>query len=75
MSSLSIKDLIQKIGKRIYHLRKESNMTQLDLAVKSEIDERQIQRLENGHTSPTIKTLLKIANAFGISLSELFRFD
>ena len=75
MVEVSIEELIQKVGKRVYNLRKEYNMTQLDLAIKSDIDERQIQRLENGHTSPTLKTLYKIANAFNISLAELVDFD
>jgi len=75
MDGINIEELIVKLGKRICDLRKEFDMTQLDLAVKSNIDERQIQRLENGHTSPTLKTLLKLANGFGITLSKLLEFE
>ncbi len=66
--------LIQNVGKRVRDLRQEKEMTQLDLAIKSGVDERQIQRLENGHTSPTLKTLYKVTNGLDIDLFSFFSF-
>ena len=69
-----ITPFIKQIGGRIRELRKEKNMTQLDLATKSNIDERQIQRLEATHTSPTIKTLFKAIHGLDMNFSEFFNF-
>ncbi|QOD60047.1 helix-turn-helix transcriptional regulator [Polaribacter haliotis] len=74
MEEAELKEFIKKIGNLIKKLRLERNMTQLDLAVASNIDERQIQRLEASHTSPTIKTLYKISKALDIELYLLLKF-
>ena len=49
-------------------------MTQLDLAIKSGMEENAVQRLETARTSPTIKTLYKIAKGLGVEFAELFNF-
>ena len=63
---------IHKIGQHIQHLRIEKNMTQLDLSIKTDIDVRQIQRLERGHTSPTLKTLYKLIKGLDKTFTEFF---
>lgn len=75
MEESELKEFIKKIGNRIKELRLENNMTQLDLAIASNIDERQIQRLEASHTSPTIKTLYKVAQGLGVDVSIFFNFS
>lgn len=72
MEEAELNNFIKQIGNRIKELRLEKNMTQLDLAIASNIDERQIQRLEASHTSPTIKTLYKVAKGLGVEVSTLF---
>ena len=47
-------------------------MTQLDLSIKTDIDVRQIQRLERGHTSPTLKTLYKLIKGLDKTFTEFF---
>lgn len=74
MGQLEIDVFIKEIGNRIRELRKEQDITQLDLATKSDIDERQIQRLERGQTSPTLKTLVKITNGLNINFLDFFNF-
>ncbi|AUP79091.1 helix-turn-helix domain-containing protein [Flavivirga eckloniae] len=74
MKQSEVEVFIDDIGKRIRELRKERNMTQLDLATISDIDERQVQRLERGHTSATLKTLLKITNGLNVNFLEFFEF-
>jgi len=73
MKKAEIDEYVGAIGNCIKVLRKESNITQLDLATKSELDERQIQRLEAGKTSPTLKTLLKVTGGLDIELLTFFR--
>ncbi|HSZ86202.1 MAG TPA: helix-turn-helix transcriptional regulator [Puia sp.] len=64
-------DLLKKIGARIVEIRKEQNLTQVELGHLFDADKQTIQRLEAGRTNATILTLHKIAKAFDISLKEL----
>ena len=63
---------LKQFGKNIRDLRMKNNLTQRDLADKSGLEESAIQRIERGYNS-TLKTLLKLANAFDISLEEFFK--
>jgi transcriptional regulator with XRE-family HTH domain len=74
MEETELNNFIKQIGNRIKELRLEKNMTQLDLAVASNIDERQIQCLEASHTSPTIKTLYKVAKGLNVEVYLLLKF-
>ena len=56
-------------GIKKYRLKK--GLSQLDLAAASGFDESAIGRLENGNTNPTIKTLLKLAKALDVKLTQL----
>lgn len=69
-----MKEEIKKIGKNIRRIRVKKGLTQLDLAAECEMEESNIGRIENGNTNPTVRTLLKIAKALGVSLSELVRY-
>jgi len=53
-------------------LRLDKNLTQEELAQRSGIDYKYLQKLE-GHTpsSPTLSTLSKLAKGLGITLAEL----
>jgi len=64
---------IKQIGKNIRKYRVKKGLTQLDLAATCGFDESAIGRLENGNTNPTIKTLLKLAKALEVKLSELVK--
>lgn len=64
------------LAKRVRQLREKHNYTQDKLAELTDIDYKYIQRIE-GKTPPAIRidTLVRIANAFGITLSRLLDFD
>jgi transcriptional regulator with XRE-family HTH domain len=64
--------LLEDIGIRIKSLRKANGMTQLDIASKSDIDVRLIQRLEAGKTDVQISTVYRVIEGFGMSLSQFF---
>ncbi|MGB1211659.1 MAG: helix-turn-helix domain-containing protein [Lacinutrix venerupis] len=74
MKQAEIELFIKDIGTRIQELRRAQGITQLDLASKADIDVRQVQRLENGQTSATLKTLLKIINGLGVNFLYFFEF-
>lgn len=63
-----------KLGRRIVELRKENNMTQFELAFVVNIAERSLSAIETGKVFPNSLILFRIADAFGISVSELINF-
>ncbi|MFB1002684.1 MAG: helix-turn-helix transcriptional regulator [Bacteroidia bacterium] len=52
--------------------RISQNLTQLDLAIKADMEENAIQRIEKGRTNPTTKTLIRIAIALNLEVADLF---
>jgi len=67
-----------KLGLRIKELRNQKEMSQKDLAYASDLDRSYIASVENGQRNISIVNIEKIADAFGVSLSEFFtdeRFD
>ena len=60
------------ISKRLKELRKEHNWTQQELAQKANLSFNAVTKIEQGAAKhPTLKTLLKLSEAFGIGLDEL----
>jgi len=64
-------ELLRKLGVRIRQLRKERNLTQVELGVRCNNFAEQIGRIERGKLNVSICTLNMIAKAFDITLSEL----
>ena len=62
-----------QLGMRIKYLRKKIGWSQEDLALEANVNKNYICDLENGRRNPSLEILEKIAIAFGITLSELFR--
>lgn len=61
------------MGYRIRELREERGMTQTELAEKSNVTRATIWKLETGKDEiTTTKTLMKIAEALGVSVNDLF---
>ncbi len=65
------KRAIRRFGNRVAQLRKARRLTQLELAEILETDQVYISRLECGKIGPTLPMLAKIADRFGITISEL----
>jgi len=60
------------VAKRLKELRKERDWTQQKLAEKAGLSFNAITKIEQGAAKhPTLKTLLKLADAFGVSLDVL----
>lgn len=65
---------IIKLGLRIRKIREESTgLSQDKLALEVDLSENQIRRIEKGQTNPTVKTLLKIAKALDVDITDLFK--
>lgn len=60
---------------RIVELRQERNWTECHLAEKSDLTQSTISSWYRKNTLPTIPSLEKICDAFGITLSQLFLED
>jgi len=60
------------IAKRLKELRKKVGWSQQKLAEKAGLSYNTITKIEQGAaTKPTIQTMIKIADAFQISIDEL----
>ena len=66
-------NILIQLGMRIRYLRKQKKMSQLDLALESDINRNYISDLEKGRRNPTILILNKIAIALNTDLSNLFK--
>lgn len=60
------------LGKRIKKFRSKLHISQDQLAKRANIPFSTLVKIEAGYTpNPSMETLIKIADAFGISLDEL----
>ena len=66
-------DIKQRLADNIRLLRAKKKFSQEAIAELAGIGQNQISAIENGLANPNLETLIKIANALDIPLSELFR--
>ena len=64
-------DYISYVCKRVKELRIQKGIKQVDLASVVGIDDSNLRRLENNRTSPTLKTLYRIAKALQVDVADL----
>lgn len=65
-------DVRKNVGRRIAELRHAQGRTQESVAEQLGMQMKNYQRIERGLQNVTIKTLVRIANALGVSTAELF---
>lgn len=58
----------EEIAKQITQRRKQLNITQVELALLSELSTRQLSDIETAKVSTTIDTLSKICETLGLSI-------
>ena len=68
------KRLMELLGKRVRQLRIERGLKQEEMC-RFGFDYKYYQRIEYGEKNLTLKSLNKLAKAFGVPISELFRFE
>ncbi|MFQ5902550.1 MAG: helix-turn-helix domain-containing protein [Candidatus Binatia bacterium] len=60
------------VGKKILQTRLELKISQRRLSESTGLAVSYLSRLENGRITPTVKTLGKIADAYGVSVAAFF---
>jgi transcriptional regulator with XRE-family HTH domain len=58
----------QLIGKRIKEIRLENDLTQAELAEKSNLAVSYISRIESGKKNASLKSLVKLGNSLGVTV-------
>ena len=64
-----------RLGTKIKELRTKQGLTQIELAEKTGLTERTIQRIENHEVEPSKHSLKKMGEVLGHNLNELKRKD
>lgn len=58
-------------GKVLQRLRKAKELSQDELSFRSQLDRTFISRLEGGLRQPTISTIIRLAEALGVSAASI----
>jgi transcriptional regulator with XRE-family HTH domain len=71
MSPQRADDLARRFGANLKSLRVRRGMSQADLALKAQLDQTAISRLELGLREPRLSTVVSLANALDVRSAEL----
>ena len=70
-----MENITLEFAKTLRRLRIDKNLTQEELALRSGVDYKYLQKLEGQNpSSPTLTTLEKLANGLEMPLVELVRY-
>lgn len=65
----------QELGENIRKIRELKGFSQQNLADEINMDQKTISRIEKGDLSPKFETLVAIAKALSVNLSQLLSFN
>lgn len=74
-SSRDVDATAKRIGERVRELRTERELTQEAAAESAELSAKHWQDLEAGRSNPTLSSLVAVARALQVSLSQLFEHE
>jgi transcriptional regulator with XRE-family HTH domain len=66
-----VEPAVSRLAGRLKALRRERDLTLDELAERSDVSRSALSKIERGEINPTIVLVSKIADAFGISVSQL----
>jgi len=66
-----VKDMRSVLADRLFELRTNADLSQERLAEIAGVDRKTINRIENGHFSPALDTIVRLSVALGIAPSAL----
>jgi DNA-binding XRE family transcriptional regulator len=66
-----VKDMRKVLADRLFELRTDAELSQARLAEIAGVDRKTINRIENGHFSPALDTIVRLSVALGIAPSTL----
>ncbi|MEO5973833.1 MAG: helix-turn-helix transcriptional regulator [Ilumatobacteraceae bacterium] len=61
------------LAARLYELRQDHDLSQARLAQIAGVDRKTINRIENGHFSPAMDTIVRLSTALKIDSSDLLQ--
>lgn len=67
----SVKDMRLSLAEKLYELRQDNDLSQARLAEIAGVDRKTINRIENGHFSPALDTIVRLCTALNVSPSDL----
>ena len=73
MSIVSNSEILEKFGERVRELRKEAGWSQEEFADECEMDRTYVGGIERGERNLALRNIEKVADALGITLSELMK--
>ncbi|MEJ7420578.1 XRE family transcriptional regulator [Staphylococcus haemolyticus] len=62
-----------QIGNKLRNLRRQKNLTQEELAERTDLSKGYISQIESQHASPSMETFLNILEVLGTSPSDFFK--
>lgn len=66
-------DAKQRVARNLQTLRRESGLTQEELAHRSKIHQTYLSGLEGGKRNPSVEVLERLCRALKADISDLFR--
>jgi transcriptional regulator with XRE-family HTH domain len=69
----NVKDMRVSLAEKLYEIRQDRNLSQARLAEIAGVDRKTINRIENGHFSPALDTIVRLCVALGVNPSEFVR--
>ena len=69
-----LQNVEKKFGAKLAYIRKSKKLSQMKLAELVDMNFNYIGQIERGEANVTIKTMINIANALDVEISELFNF-
>ena len=62
---------LNKIGDKLYDIRKKAGLTQMEVAIAADLSERTYAEIERGTTNMRVITLMRICEALHITPNEI----
>lgn len=63
--------MLVAIGERLVRARNAVDLTQEEAAYRARIDYKRLQKLEKGKVNATVRTLLRLADVYGVGFWAL----
>lgn len=67
------KKVKKAFGKALRELRMKHKLSQLDVSTASDLDRAYMSELERGLKNPSLETIFRLADAIGITATELVK--
>ena len=68
-----VQNMRNELADRLLALRSKHDLSQAALAQMAGVDRKTINRIENGHFSPALDTLVRLSSALSVTPSSLLK--